>query len=94
MQENMLQISLSNYQDISIDNNFNAMFELFYYIINKFQIHLKLLNEYNIQTYFHIRILTKHKYNVQNFKNTLYVFMHHQFEKNNAPPIKVLKSIS
>jgi hypothetical protein len=81
MQENMLQISLSDHQDISIDNNFNAMFELFYYTINKFQKRLKLLNEYNIQTYFHIRTLTKHKYNVQNLKNTLYVFMHHQFEK-------------
>jgi hypothetical protein len=63
------------------------MFELFYYIINKFQIHLKLLNEYNIQTYLHIRTLRKRKYNVQNLKNTLYVFMNHQFEKNNAPPI-------
>jgi hypothetical protein len=30
MQENMLQISMSNYQNISIHNNFNAMLELFY----------------------------------------------------------------
>jgi hypothetical protein len=90
----MFQISLSNYQDISIYNNFNALFELFIYIINKFQIRSKLLNEYNVQTYFHIRILRKHMYNVQNLKNTLYVFMHHQFEKNNAPPSKVLKHVS
>jgi len=42
----------------------------FIYIINKFQIRLELLNEYNVQTYFHIKTLTKHKYNVQNLKNT------------------------
>jgi len=42
----------------------------FIYIINKFQIRLELLNEHNVQTYFHIKTLTKHKYNVQNLKNT------------------------
>jgi len=90
----MLQISMSTTKIFQFIIISMQCLDYFIYIINKFQICLKLLNEYNVQTYFHIRTLTKHKYNVQILKNALYVFVHHQFEKHNAPPIKVLKPIS